>query len=64
MKDGEDMLYILEKNKSILFFLAVLVISFGAWYIFSNKNVNKVPEKADLVFSSKACIRSIHHGKE
>ena len=58
------MLYILEKNKSILFFLAVVVISFGAWYIFSNKNVNKIPEKADLVFSPKAYLRSIDHGEK
>jgi len=59
MKDGESMTYILKKHKNTLFLTLILALSFGAWYMFINKNINKIPEKADLVFRSTTISRSI-----
>jgi len=46
------MTYILKKHKNTLFLTLILALSFGAWYMFSNKSINKIPERAEFVFNS------------
>lgn len=53
------MTYVLKKYKNILFLTLIMALSFGAWYIFTSRNVNKIPEKADLVLNAPIDLRSI-----
>jgi len=58
VKDGENMTYILRKYKNIFFITLILVLSFSVWYIFTSNNINKIPEKADLVLNHTSILRS------
>ncbi len=42
------MVYLIQKYKNIIY-LILLVLVLGTWFIFSSKNIDAVPEKADLV---------------
>ncbi len=46
------MIYTLKKHRNIVVISIILALSFGAWYVLSIKNVNKIPERADLVFNT------------
>lgn len=54
------MTYLLEKYKNIIVLTLLLTAIFTILYTFKNKNINAIPEKADLVFanlSSGDCIK-------
>ncbi|HZX21697.1 MAG TPA: hypothetical protein VFF25_04845 [Clostridia bacterium] len=46
------MAYLLRKHKNIVCLTLLLVFVLIAWYIFINKDINAIPEKADLVLTS------------
>lgn len=45
------MTYILQKYKSTILLILLLTLVFTILYTFTNKNINAVPEKAELVLS-------------
>lgn len=53
------MTYILKRHKNILFLTLILALSFAAWYMFANSNINKIPDKAELVFNHTISLRGI-----
>lgn len=53
------MTYLLQKHKNIIFVILLLVLILGAGYIFTNKNINTIPEKADLVLTFFNIVRKV-----
>lgn len=56
------MTYLLQKHKNIVFLTLILLLSFGVWYVLTNRNINTIPEKADLVFTHFSTIGSMKNG--
>lgn len=55
------MIHILRKYKSIFFLTLLVALSFSAWYFFASRNINKVPEKAELVLNSSMISRGMEN---
>lgn len=53
------MAYLLQKHKNMICLALLLVFIVTIWYIFINKNINAVPEKADLVLTFLNIARNI-----
>ncbi|MDI9476753.1 MAG: hypothetical protein ACOX0L_04995 [Natronincolaceae bacterium] len=53
------MAYLLRKHKNIVWLTLLLVFVLIAWYIFINKDINAIPEKADLVLISSNVMRDV-----
>ncbi|MGB4312339.1 MAG: hypothetical protein WBJ17_05405 [Natronincolaceae bacterium] len=53
------MAYLLRKHKNIVCLALLLVFVLIAWYIFINKDINAIPEKADLVLISSNVMRDV-----
>lgn len=52
------MVYLIQKYKNIIY-LILLILVLGAWYIFVEKNIDAIPEKADLVLIFLNTVRNI-----
>ncbi len=44
------MAYVIQKYKNIIY-LILLILVLGAWFILTSKDIDAVPEKADLVLT-------------
>ena len=53
------MIYLLQKYKNTICLILLLISILGVWYIFANKNINIIPQKADLVLMSFNIVRDI-----
>ncbi len=53
------MAYLLQKYKNIICLVLLLVFILGVWYILINKNINFIPEKANLVLTFFNIARNV-----